>query len=148
MCPMRSEEIYKAAEEVRSAIERADRASLPITFENFPRGSCGDATLILGTHLKSLGFGPFNYVVGDRGNQCEGTWHSHAWLEGEGLVIDITADQFPEFPHKVFVAPTSSFHETFDSEATHEADFHIYDQHTVATLSAAYSTILRAAGGT
>lgn len=140
-------DIHMAAEDIRSGIERSDKATLPITFSTFPSGSCGDAALILGTHLKLLGLGTFNYVSGVRGSHDDGTHHSHAWLEGNGLIIDITADQFPEFPHRVFVSLQSAFHQSFESEVLHEADFRVYDQHTAAALSRAYQMISRRGDG-
>jgi len=74
----------------RHAIEACDRSALPITFENFPAGSCGDAALILGKYLEERGFGLFDYVLGERGGR------SHAWLQRGHLVVDITGDQFDD----------------------------------------------------
>jgi hypothetical protein len=74
----------------RSAIVGMDRERLPATFREFPRGACGDAALLLGTFLKEQGEGSFQYVCGWR----EG--YSHAWLEADGIIIDITADSFPD----------------------------------------------------
>lgn len=42
--------LRKLAAEFRGAIEISP-ADLRITFENFPRGSCGDVVLLLGTNL-------------------------------------------------------------------------------------------------
>jgi hypothetical protein len=36
----------------RDATERTDRKRLPIAFENFPRGSCGEVAPLLGTFLE------------------------------------------------------------------------------------------------
>jgi len=131
---------------MRTAIERTDRALLPITFLDFPRGSCGDAAQVLGRHLKEFGHEGFQYVLASRGDQRDNSWHSHAWIERQGLIVDITADQFPDFPHKVFVGTESPFHSTFEIEETQEADYAIYDAHTVSTLNRAYHEILKQYG--
>ena len=47
--------LRERATNFRDAIERCERSSLPITFENFPCGSCGDVTLLLGTFLSEQG---------------------------------------------------------------------------------------------
>jgi hypothetical protein len=44
--------IRDLAKRLRAAIEACDLTTLPITFHEFPRGSCGDASLILAKHLK------------------------------------------------------------------------------------------------
>ena len=84
---------------------------LPITFSSFPRGACGDASLILGAYLADNGFPHFVYVTGERGSHEAGTWSSHAWLEADGLVADITADQFQDAPSKIVVAASSPWHQ-------------------------------------
>ncbi|MDY0190692.1 MAG: hypothetical protein RBR22_08165 [Desulfuromonas sp.] len=134
----RSDYIYKvreAAGHMRTAIEglmKADLKKLPVSFEHFPAGACGDTSLFLGAYLKELGCGDFCYMSGDL-DEC-----THAWLEGAGLIIDITADQFNDFPQKVFVAEESKFHGGFknidsDSESvdllltgTGDSLFHSY----------------------
>ena len=82
--------IRDLAKRLRAAIEACDLKTLPITFHEFPRGSCGDATLILAKHLKDNGQKGFAYVCGMRDG------HSHAWLERDGLIVDITGDQFAD----------------------------------------------------
>jgi hypothetical protein len=44
--------ILDLAMRFRAAIEACDLKTLPITFHEFPRGSCGVATLILAKYLK------------------------------------------------------------------------------------------------
>lgn len=126
----------------RKAIEDSEKRVLPITFAAFPKGSCGDASLILGTHLAILGFGQFTYILGDRGDQAENTWESHAWVETEeGIIIDITADQFPEKQSPVIVANYSQFHQSFRRARPTEADYRIYDVNTRVALAAAHAYI-------
>lgn len=105
----------------RCAIESCDKSSLPVTFEHFPRGACGDATLLLAKFLEESGLGQFNYVLGDRNGS------SHAWLENGDVVVDITADQFPDMPHPVVAAYKSKWHAAFCGEVQNVANFDIYD---------------------
>lgn len=84
-----TQKIFALASVVRKALEEVPKNQLPITLCNFPHGSCGDASLLLGEFLTDRGFGKFHYVLGEL-NQA-----SHAWLQKDGLVVDITADQFP-----------------------------------------------------
>jgi hypothetical protein len=125
---------------LRAAIERCDRQRLPVTFREFPRGSCGDAAILLGTFLKEQGAGTFTYIAGRRGRGHNR--YSHAWLEQDNVIVDITGDQFSSSIGSVFVATHSPWHRTFKREQQHEADYHIYDQHAVATLGNAYKAIL------
>lgn len=61
---MMAEEILRIASQMRTAFEVCDRAKMPPTFQDFPLGSCGDAALILGTHLKECGWGDFSMYSG------------------------------------------------------------------------------------
>jgi hypothetical protein len=121
----------------RDAIERADRKRLPIAFENFPRRSCGEVAPLLGTFLKSRGTGTFQYVCGWR----EG--HSHAWIEANEVIVDITADQFPEILERVIVTNCSPWHGSFERRGDpHEADYLIYDANTAERCEETYRIIL------
>ncbi|ULJ74490.1 hypothetical protein [Rhizobium gallicum] len=134
------DELAKAADVFRAAMENTPRTKLPITLQEFPHGACGDATLLLGYHLRSLGFGTFDYVSGE-GTDEDGEWYSHAWLRQGDIIIDITADQFPGQP-AVIVTDNSPWHDGFEVEVPHVADFHIFDEFTASTLGAAYKAIM------
>src|SRR5690606_20691226 len=76
----------------QEAIEAIGAANLSIGFRRFPKGSCADAALLLGTYIRRLGLAEPKLISGRRGD------HTHAWLElDDGLVIDITANQFEDF---------------------------------------------------
>ena len=82
-------EIRQCTEKFRTALEQSDLSRWP-TLANFPRGSCGDASLLLEKYLRDGGFDDFHYVYGEI---CEaGQWHTHAWLQHDQLIVDITAD--------------------------------------------------------
>lgn len=131
------DEIWDAASRFRMAIEACDRSILPISFEEFPRGSCGDVTPLLGTYLIEHGFGPFDYVLGERG----GSRYTHAWLRQGQLVVDITADQFADAPGPIIVRVDSPWNRTFRQCVVHVADFRIFDENSVSSLKSAYKLI-------
>lgn len=131
-------EIRRIASRFRMAIEACDRSLLPISFEEFPRGSCGDVTPLLGAHFIEHGFGPFNYVLGKR----EDSKCAHAWLRQGQLDVDITADQFADAPGPIIVCVESPWHRTFRQRIEHVADFRIYDEQTVSSLSSVYGLIV------
>ena len=60
-----TEAIEFRAAQFRTALEECERRLLPITFEDFPRGSCGDATLLLAKFLQDSGLGMFDYICGE-----------------------------------------------------------------------------------
>lgn len=81
-------------------------------FKDFPRGCCQDVSLILALYLHKKGFGIAEVVSGWRGNK------SHAWLELDDMIIDITADQFDDVNERVLVTTNSKFHEEFKEDKT------------------------------
>jgi hypothetical protein len=93
----------------RAAEDHAKNASDGF-LRRFPRGTCKAASMLLARYLNESGFGEAELVAnGDRGN--EQAWETHAWLHLNGLLIDITADQFGEPP--VIVTDVSPFHDGF-----------------------------------
>lgn len=132
--------IFKICSAFRKAIEiRKDQ--LGVVFKNFPAGSCGDTTLLLGTFLKHIGYGDFYYKFKEISEN--GDSKSHAWLENaEGLVIDITADQFTDGPGKVVVEVNSKWHQSWNGEIAYIADFNIFDDNTKTYLNNLYIQII------
>lgn len=63
-------------------------------FERFPKGCCGNVSHILGCFLISQGYKNVRYVAGER--TVNDQYQIHAWLEWDGWIIDITADQFAD----------------------------------------------------
>jgi len=141
------EKIHTAATNFRNAIEEISH-SLGATFESFPRGSCGDATPMLGTYLIDQGLGEFQYMQGDYGSEAEGNWSSHAWLQSGNLVIDITADQFPDVTDPVVVMENSKWHHGLAGEEQNIGDYRVYDPSTVANLGRLYAKIVAAINAT
>lgn len=100
----------------REAIESLRDSGLDEFFTMFPRGTCGDTSELLGTWLSENGFGEFFYICGERGTFEDGGWFSHAWIEQDGWIVDITADQFPEVSDRIIVChrAESVWHATFE----------------------------------
>ncbi len=136
-------ELKTVASIFRAAIESCELKNLSIGFETFPYGSCGDATLLLGTYLIEQGFDPFHYVCGEKRNTATDDWHPHAWLQKSNLVVDITADQFPDITDPVIVSNNSSWHRSWRTEIKNIADYRNYDLHTVSELNRSYYQIIK-----
>jgi len=65
--------------------------------------------MLLGEYLRANRLGDFRLRSGQR--QLGESSTTHAWLEQDLLVVDITADQFPDVADAVFVGRGSSWHE-------------------------------------
>lgn len=106
-------ELRAVAEGVRTRLETADLSKAHECFHSFPRGACGATCDVLATVLERR-FGVRPLWV--RAEIREGeTWRgSHAWLEVEGFVVDVTADQFGEAP--LIIANHSPWHDKLTVE--------------------------------
>jgi hypothetical protein len=125
----------------RRALEEHGPESSVSSLRHFPRDSCADAVLLLGAYLFDKGIGPFE-AVGGRFEDClSGTWYSHAWLEREGVIVDITADQFPGMSEPVIVTRDPAWHRRFQTSNRGVADFRRYDPAASAQLRVVYDRI-------
>ncbi|MCD1645727.1 hypothetical protein [Marinobacter adhaerens] len=114
--------MHASADEIRSNVTDFRKALLaalrsgkmPQTMEDFPRGCCSDSALMLGTYLSDIGLGDFKLVVGERGCFDDNDWFSHAWLEQENLIVDITGSQFGEESNEITITINSVWHESFN----------------------------------
>ncbi len=128
-----NEELHAKASEFRQAI--LDAIPLDdIVFEQFPRGACGDTSDLLGEYFYRSQFGIWQYRCGWRKG------HSHAWIEGDGLIVDITADQFDDMDEAVIVTRDQSWHLGFTPIAGdgHPALIATYDESTAQRLRSLY----------
>lgn len=108
---MTKEKLLYECTRVRKAIEIASTKNIcrDVGVHHFPLGCCGIASLVLGMWL--LRFAKdIEYVHGWRDNQ------SHAWLEYQGWIIDITADQFEKINEKVLITDNRTFYDCFEEE--------------------------------
>jgi hypothetical protein len=104
----------------------------------FPKDVCGAVCFLLGHYLRENGFPGAEYVNGIR--RLDG--RSHAWIETEGLIVDITSDQFAEVSDEVVVTPDATWHRQFcDRPGRRPADFLIYGAGSPHGL--AYEPIVR-----
>jgi hypothetical protein len=107
-------------------------------FYGFPDGTCGTATEVLLYAIKEelniTGYRVTGEIEGQSGKTI-----THAWASVEGLVIDITADQFScsGLP-KVFVGVQSSFHEQWEI-----IQRHAYDETAYPTDGRLYSALAK-----
>lgn len=106
-----------------------------VTLREFPRGACGDASLLLAKYLQVNNCGQSFYVLGERHGQ------HHAWLQLEEYIIDITADQFDDQDAGVIVTTDSPWHASFNGKIHNVADFCLYDRASVFLLTRAYQEI-------
>ena len=98
---------------VRDAIEQEEVRKCYIGFEWFPYGSCMDASILLGIILEENGVGRYEYV------SAVNDLATHSWLEFEGQLIDITADQFDKDNPKVVINESVNFHLGFKVASRH-----------------------------
>lgn len=93
--PPSDDDVLIAATAFRAAIDRADQAPWAAIGCTFPRGACGHAAELLAYYLrKRLGIVP-DYISQTTYDTSVGGWTGgHAWLEWNGLAIDVTGDQF------------------------------------------------------
>ncbi|MDX3078550.1 hypothetical protein ACIP98_06265 [Streptomyces sp. NPDC088354] len=108
-----------------------------VSLERFPYGSCGDASILLGEYLHENGLGVWTYVS---------AWEngaSHAWIEKNGLRVDITADQFDGVDIPVIIASGGGWHDRFtvDHSAAHGALIAVREEYARAELLAAYDRL-------
>ncbi len=131
--------LHKSATAFRKALE--DIPERPLGLREFPNGSCGDTVILLGAYLIDQGYPAFDYILGERGDHMDGSWTSHAWLERDQVIVDITGDQFSDRVEKVFVGQGSAWHILFSGEKQNVADFRNYDENTVASLGPFYKKL-------
>ncbi|PQM25896.1 hypothetical protein CVO77_12330 [Sphingopyxis lindanitolerans] len=90
--------IGKAAAEFRSALDAIDdRHWRAVYIDHFPRGACGHCSELLALFLLERFGITADYVCREFYSDSGDRETSHAWLEWNGLIIDISGDQF-EWP--------------------------------------------------
>lgn len=109
--------IYKLVVAFRIALQEAALSDSSLG-GTFPQGWCGTACDMLSKYLEQNGISTA-YVFGENSNCI-----THAWLEYEDLIIDITADQFSEIDEKVVVTRNRCWYEQFNIKSrTEKYDF-------------------------
>lgn len=124
----------------RKAIELS-KNDLGIPFTDFPMGCCGDTCLLLCHYLKSQGFNKVRYVVAD-----DILGYSHAWLEVNNVIIDITASQFEDIKDDVIVnyKVKLPFYKRFSfNKDIYHTDFENYDNRTRLSMEYKYNLVMK-----
>jgi len=135
-------QIAELARAFRAAIEAVPVKQRPIGMQDFPRGACGDASLLLGAYFNDKRVPGFEYVCGERGCKSDNTWTTHAWLQRGACIVDITAGQFQDAPEPVIVANPSLWHACFETEPPRNADFRLWSGYGAEILHSMYARIL------
>lgn len=87
--------IKRAAADFRAALDAVDRKHWRAVFiDNFPRGACGHCSELLALFLLQRFGITADYVCREFYSDAGERETSHAWLEWNGLIIDISGDQF------------------------------------------------------
>ena len=134
-------QVRVVAEEVRSALETCGPESGLPGLKHFPSDSCADAVLLLGARFDDLGLGPFDAVGGEFGEVAAAGRRTHAWLERDGLIVDITADQFSGSNPPVLVTRERRWHRLFHETNRGVADFRRYGPQASAELGEVYACL-------
>lgn len=132
-CTMSKEYIYKLACNFRKAMDLAyeNRGFERVTeLQNFPNGSCGITSCLLGEYLMENGI-PTKYI--NRTYYHSDTSfdsQAHTWLElTPNLIVDITGDQFKNncilcnYSVSVYVGPYNDFYNLFEKTPNGEYEF-------------------------
>jgi len=111
-------DILAAASEFRSALDAIDRVHWDrIYIDRFPHGACGHCAELLAFYLQRRFGITADYVCKEFYDSEGARETSHAWLEWNGLIIDISGDQFG-WP-AVIVTRQSSLHARGEDELRH-----------------------------
>ena len=137
---MDNDEIIRAVEKFRAVMDER-HALLGDYFQNFPRGCCGDASELLAAYLKDQGLGNFSYVSGWC-RQLDDTGFSHAWLEKDDLILDVTVDQFEAGKERPLVTTDQTWHAQFSDRRNRREDADFRSNPSPALhLDVAYTTL-------
>ena len=77
--------------------------------QHFPEECCHHACVVLKQYFRDKGLGEFETVLGRHPTDERG---KHHWLEKDGIIVDITADQFGR--EAVVVTRTSQWHNSLN----------------------------------
>lgn len=100
-------EVMVICEKIRKLFKENGK-EVDFLFSDFPEGCCGIISLLIGIYLEEHGFGVYDYVCGELENGA-----THAWLEKDALIIDITLDQFGKQYPPMYVGYDRSYYEMF-----------------------------------
>ena len=132
------DKLYEIARNFRHAIESLDATDYESSshFKEFPKGCCGDSSDLLRHHLYSVDI-TSEYICGMDKNG------SHAWLESNGFIIDITADQFDEINERIIITKDRRWHSTFKNQHREKEKNDGFNKRARERLMVLYQKILK-----
>jgi hypothetical protein len=105
--PDQTATVTKLARDFRAALVRVSKRG-GVLFGAFPRGACGNASEMFAYHLWTTQQIAAALVSAE---MKRGRFQSHAWIELDGLIVDLTIDQFStwhgDVPH---IGPRTAWH--------------------------------------
>ncbi len=81
--------------------------------EKYPLGSCHAASELFGLALLIAGYNKIQLAYNGTRNLKNGSFHSHAWLELNDTIIDLTLYQFNGVDKGVYVGDITEWHKKF-----------------------------------
>jgi hypothetical protein len=110
------DKLMPVVEPFYAAIEKSDTSCRPESLKRFPCGSCCETGSLLAQYLYDKNYGDFLLVIGSKNGI------SHAWLEKDDLIIDITIGQFEQFKDiKIYIGPETDWYREFCPEEKYVA---------------------------
>ena len=126
---------------LRSEIQAIESSERPIRLKLFPRGSCGDASLILHSLINDAGIAGSRTAHATRVGADGMSWPTHAWVELSGVILDITPDQFPDGGETIYVGPASPFYDSFVVDYYEIATIKVMKGHGIPELHDFYDRL-------
>ena len=133
------ENLTKAATTFRWLIEETDCSKLTEDFENFPVRSGVGASILLAQYLIDLGYGMPTYVRGELYGPIP--W-AHAWIELDGIILDITFDGLFNDVPQVIVTEDLYWHEIFKRLDEHLVTINVFNKRNASMFQASYHEIV------
>jgi hypothetical protein len=113
---MNIDQLREHAELVRSCIEELQRADDPPSLiKSFPRMGCRISTIAMAISLAENQGADRKLIKGRFGGE-----QGHAWLQFDGIDIDISANQFDDMKERVIVRRSSEYHSRFSDASLHD----------------------------
>ena len=117
--PITDEVVTRLVKAIRAVLDKSDKSNWGVEWETFPRGCCGTvAELTQYCFIKIIDTSP-TIVRGSR--RKDGVFCTHAWIEMDCNVIDLTRDQYG--PEHKYIFRNDPFYRTWSQckeESPHE----------------------------
>lgn len=141
---IRIQEIKSAVERCRMAIELSDwNLDMSEYFIlNSLKARCKPASMLIARYLlENLGCKPIEFVSAYGWKNSEPLSRPHFWLEHHNLIVDITADQFPEIDEPVTVTMNRAWYDQFHHQSRYPYS-DVVNSDTVQKYYATYAHVL------